>query len=263
MKVLAAIDSSPTATRVLDVAPAIARLFAARAEALHVDEGETGAAVAAAEAAGLPVAVVSGPTVERLVAAGRADRVAALLVGGAPEGGRPLGHTALEVITALEKPIVVVPGDTLTPFRLRRVLVPHDGTQVTATALEETIGLTRRAGIELVVLHVHDPLHLPLFTDQPQHELASFGREFLARSCSACPVDELTFEWRVGDPAEHSLLFSAEHEADLVALAWSQKLRDGRAAVVREVLGRSRIPVLLIPIPAGHPAVTGPPGRSR
>lgn len=265
MKVVAAIDASPTARRVLEVAPSIARLFGAGAEALHVDEGESATARAAAGTAGFPLAVVSGPPVERLVAAGAAGEVAALVLGarGAPADGQPPGHTALEVITALGKPIVVVPGATPTPFRLRRALVPHDGTPATATALHETIRLTRRAGVELVVLHVHDPLHLPLFTDQPQHEHASFEREFLARSCSACPADELTFEWRVGDPAEHCLRLSALHDVDLVALAWSRNLSGGRGDVVRELLARSLVPVLLIPIEADDDPAGASRGRSR
>lgn len=258
MRVIAAIDTSPTARPVLEVAPAIARLFDARAEALHVDEGESRTALAAAEAAGLPLAVVSAPTVERLVAAGRSDDVAALVLGarGAPGDGRPAGHTALELITRLAKPIVVVPTDTPVPFRLRRALVPLDGTQATAAALDETIRLTRRAEIELLVLHVYDEDSLPLFTDQPQHELASFGREFLARCCSACAPDELTFELRVGDPAEHCLGLAAEREVDLIALAWARALSGGRAAVVRELLARSRVPVLLIPI--DQPTTTQP-----
>lgn len=250
MKVVAAIDASPTARHVLDVAPSIAQLFGARAEALHVDEGESGAALATAEAAGFPLVVVSGPPVACLIAAGAASDVSALVLGarGASADGRPAGDTALEVITALAMPIVVVPPDTPVPFRLRRILVPLDGTQATATALDETIRLTRRAEIELLVLHVYDEDSLPLFTDQPQHELASFGDEFLARSCGACPADELTFELRVGDPAEHCLRLTAGREADLVALAWSRDLAGGRAAVVRTLLARAQVPVLLVPI---------------
>lgn len=103
------------------------------------------------------------------------------------------------------------------------------------------------------MLHVYDEASLPLFSDQPQHELASFGHEFLARCCGASPADELTFELRVGDPAEHCLRLAARLQADLVALAWSQDLAGGRAAVVRTLLARSRVPVLLLPIDPVEP----------
>jgi hypothetical protein len=35
-------------------------------------------------------------------------------------------------------------------------------------------------------------------------------------------------------------------EAEMIALGWSQELGDGRAAVVREVLERSAVPVLRV-----------------
>ena len=43
--------------------------------------------------------------------------------------------------------------------------------------------------------------------------------------------------------------------ADLIALGWSQDLTPDRAAVVREVLTRSEVPVLLLPCAAAdHPS---------
>jgi hypothetical protein len=39
-----------------------------------------------------------------------------------------------------------------------------------------------------------------------------------------------------------------ETAADLVVLAWSQELGEGRARVVSETLARSSIPVLLLPV---------------
>lgn len=39
-------------------------------------------------------------------------------------------------------------------------------------------------------------------------------------------------------------------DPDLIALGWSQELAGGGAAVVREALERSRVPVLLVPVGA-------------
>lgn len=36
----------------------------------------------------------------------------------------------------------------------------------------------------------------------------------------------------------------------MIALGWAQELAEGRAAVVREALERSRVPVLLVPVAA-------------
>jgi hypothetical protein len=41
---------------------------------------------------------------------------------------------------------------------------------------------------------------------------------------------------------------STEHSADLVVLSWSQDSSPGRARAVREVLGASALPVLLLPV---------------
>jgi hypothetical protein len=40
---------------------------------------------------------------------------------------------------------------------------------------------------------------------------------------------------------------SEEHRADLIVLSWSQDTSPERARVVREVLGASVLPVLLLP----------------
>ena len=41
---------------------------------------------------------------------------------------------------------------------------------------------------------------------------------------------------------------SQAHGADLIVLSWSQDSSHGRARVVREVLGASALPVLLLPV---------------
>ena len=163
-------------------------------------------------------------------------------------GRRPAGHVALMLARLLSKPLAVVPPDVSLPVTLRRILVPLDGTHATADALEATVQLAYRSKLEVIALHVHERGTLPLFSDQPQHEVDAWAREFLRRHC---PNPELvTLESRVGVPGEHVLRATRGGEVDMVALGWSQHLDDGRAAVVREVLAGSPIPVLLVPIDA-------------
>jgi nucleotide-binding universal stress UspA family protein len=128
------------------------------------------------------------------------------------------------------------------------VLVPLDGTSVTATALTETIALARDAEVEVNVLHVHEEDSLPLFSEQPQHETESWAREFLARYCPTADLGRLHL--RVGRPSEHVVRVAQETDTDLIALGWAQDFSPGRAAVVREALERSRISVLLVPVAA-------------
>jgi nucleotide-binding universal stress UspA family protein len=247
--VLAALDNSLAARPVLATATNLARVFGATVEAVHV--GDDGDRIAAAEAAaaGVELRTLPGPTVPALVAASDDDRVAVLVLGarGFPVGGRPIGSTALEVITSLPKPVVVVPPDALPREGVQRVLVPLEGTARTSLAPKRLIELARDAHVELVALHVHDAETLPAFTDQPQHEAAAWRDEFVARYCP-WGVHAVSMQVRLGRREEEIVRAAAETEVDLVALGWTQELAGGRAPVVRELLERGRTPVLLVPV---------------
>jgi nucleotide-binding universal stress UspA family protein len=248
-KVLAALDNSLAARAVLATAGTLAPLFDADVEALYVGGENEGVARDAAAAAGLRLHTVSGPTVPALVGAAEADDVAAVVVGTRrlPSGGRPVGTTALDLITSLPKPVVVVPPDAVCRAALQRVLVPLEGTTATSLAPKGIIELAHDADLEVVVVHVHDASTLPAFTDQPQHQARAWADEFVARYCPY-GIGKVSVELRVGRPDEEILAAAEETRADLIAIGWSQEIDWGRAPVVREVLERGRIPVLLVPV---------------
>jgi hypothetical protein len=54
-----------------------------------------------------------------------------------------------------------------------------------------------------------------------------------------------------------------DNDADLVVLSWSQDASVGHAKVVRDVLTASTIPVLLLPVAAGHPGRPEQDGSER
>jgi nucleotide-binding universal stress UspA family protein len=248
-KVIAALDNSPAARAVLATAGSLAQLLDAQVVALHVGEDGDRTARAAAAAAGLELQRVHGPTVPALVEAASAPDVVVLVVGARrlAKGARPIGTTALDVITSLLKPVVVVPPDAVCGPELRRVLVPLEGTISTSLAPKGIIELARDADLEVCVLHVHDASTLPSFTDQTQHQARAWGNEFVARYCP-WGIGGVTVELRVGRPAEEILAVAEQTEAHLIALGWSQEIDWGRAPVVREVLERGRTPVLLVPV---------------
>jgi nucleotide-binding universal stress UspA family protein len=248
-KVIAALDNSLAAGTVLATAASLARLFGVGVEAVHVREDGDRLARSEAEAAGLALRTLDGPTVEALVAAGRDEDVLAVVVGSRrlPLTGKPVGTTALEVITSVLKPVAVVPPDAARPGTLERVLVPLEGTVSTSIAPKAIIELAQDAHLDVVILHVHDAESLPAFTDQPQHQAEAWGQEFLDRYCP-WGLDKVTLELRIGRRAEQILAVAEEVQADVIALGWSQELAAGRAPVVREVLERGRIPALLVPV---------------
>ena len=259
--VLAAIDNSAAARPVLAAAAAFADLLHVEVAAVHVREDGDRSARAAAAVAGVPLRVTTAPVISALSASAQEVGVATLVLGARAVGAarRPAGHVALELAVSLPKPLVVVPPEAAVPMVFRRILVPLSGEGTAAAALAETMSLARERELEVVVLHVYDPVSLPLFTDQPQHELETWSQEFLRRHCPH--PEHVRLEMRIGIPGQHVLQVADKVEADMIALGWSQELGGGHAAVVREVLERSALPVLLVPV-AARPNATGAPRLS-
>ena len=249
-RVIAALDDSLAARPVVAAATELAQLLGSEVEALHVGANGDGVAANAAAAAGLKLRTCVGPTVARLVEAGSAEDVVAMVVGsrGIPGRARPIGATALEVLAALPKPVLVVPPETA-EGPLRKLLVPLEGTLSTSEAPEGIFELADGFELDVVVLHVHDDASIPLFNDQRQHETREWAREFVARYCP-WGVGDVQLETRIGRRDEEIIRAAEEFEADLIALGWAQELAPGRAPVVRAVLERGHIPVLLVPVTA-------------
>jgi nucleotide-binding universal stress UspA family protein len=249
-KVIAAIDNSVAARPVLATARALADLFGADVEALHVrvDGDRVAAGVAAAE--GVPLREVSGDAVEELIEAGSEDDVVCAVIGarGTRLKRRALGETALAVAASLAKPVAIVPPDAAHAGRLRRVLVPLEGTASTSLAPRPVVDLAGDAALDVVVVHVLDEDSLPSFTDQPQHEEAAWADEFLARYCP-WGVDSVQLEIRIGRREELVPAVAQDVDADLIALGWSRVLAADRAPVVHAALAGT-VPVVLIPVEA-------------
>jgi hypothetical protein len=145
------------------------------------------------------------------------------------------------------KPVLVVPPDADPPPALRRVLVPLEGTVSTSRAPHQIFELASSAELDVLALHVHEPRSLPAFTDQPQHEHESWGREFLHRYCP-WGLRSVRLETRIGRRGDLVPLVAEEHDCDLIVLGWAQALTAERAPVVRETLARSSKPLLLVPV---------------
>ena len=235
----------------LSSASAIASLFSASVEALHVGE-ERAAVAAAAQEAGVTLRTVAGGTVEVLARAAAAEDVAAVVIGarGTSAGKRPAGSTAVALVTSLEKPVAVVPPDAAVERPIESVLVPLDGTAPSAAALQEIVELAANAELQIVVAHVQQERSLPAFSDHLPHEVRAWSEEFIARYCPF--ATDAALELRVGEPHEHLLDILRRSRCDLVALGWSQDLARGRAAVVRRMLAESPVPVLLTPASEAH-----------
>jgi nucleotide-binding universal stress UspA family protein len=262
-RVIAAITSDSAAEVVLSTATAVGRLVGARVEALHVG-GPQITLSTAAQRAGVPLRNVPGQTAEALARAVASEDVVALIIGarGAAIGKRPAGSTALGVITLGQRPVVVVPPDAPIMNRaIESVLVPLDGTPASAAALSEIVELAHNAALRIVVAHVQSAKSLPAFSDHLPHEVRAWSEEFIARYCPGAA--DAALELRVGEPQEQVLDVLRESGCDLVALAWSQDLTRGRAAVVRQLLSESPVPVFLTPAGDGRGSSLGATAAER
>ena len=248
-KVLTALDNSLAGKSVLASAQAFAALLESRVDALHVQTNGQRTVRNMTEAAGIPLRTTTGPVVERLVEAGEANDVVALVIGarGTAASSRPLGGTATAVAVALTKPVLIVPPNADPPHAFRRVLVPLEGSLSSSLTPRWLFELPGEAEIDVVALHIHDEDSIPAFTDQPQHEASAWAREFIQRYCP-WGIGTVQLETRVGRIGELVPLVAEQCGCDLIALGWSRQLLPGRAQVIRETLERSHRPVLLVPV---------------
>jgi nucleotide-binding universal stress UspA family protein len=247
--VLAAIDASAAARPVLDTAVVLGRRLGLPVAALHVREDDTEPERLLADQAGVELRLATGDPARAIVAALGASDVAMVVLGvrGQAAGPRPAGSTALAVAGDALKPVVVVPPEPHgpTPGGLHRVLVPLDGTPDAARAVEQAMGWFAGSGVAIVSLHVFDRTTVPRFWDRPEHDPAAWSREFVARNA---PTAGRRLEVRSGWPSDRILEVAGSERADMIALGWHRRLAPDRAAVVRDVLARTTVPVILLQV---------------
>jgi nucleotide-binding universal stress UspA family protein len=256
-KVIAAVDESPMAPTVVGTGDAVATLFGSTLEVVHVCEGNEDAVRASLTASGREVRLLSGPVSSTIAAAAAAADVAAVVLGACSGRGHGsfVGSCAQQLITSVPIPVVVVPAHAGVPSRIRRILVPLDGTRTASDGLRLAVELSVQPDVHFIALHVHTQASVPMFSDQPHHEVGAWSAEFLRRH--AIPISgTLPLRLRVGQPGDEVLSVAAQEGVDLIVLGWAQDLSAGRAAVVRSTLVRATVPVLLIPTQRGRRART-------
>jgi nucleotide-binding universal stress UspA family protein len=259
-KVIAAIDDSPEALAVVGTGDAVASLFGSTLEVVHVCEANEDEVPAKLTSSGHEVGLLKGPVSSTIAqAAAEADVAAVVLGAGGRPGGPSVGSSAERLIISVPIPVVVVPARASAPSRIRRVLVPLDGTRTASDALLHAVQVSVQPDVRFIALHVHTPTSLPMFSDQSHHEVRAWSAEFLRRHARPISVTS-PLRLRVGQAGDEVLVVAAQERVDLIVLGWRQDLSAGRAAVVRSTLLRATVPVLLIPrprearaqIPAAH-----------
>ena len=210
-----------------------------------------------------PLNAVGEPAQEILRVAGEmdADSIIMLTRGGTGEP-ETLQHLTIPVLQDPPCPVFVVRMalDLLSQAgrlrRMRRILVPLDGTAEAAFALKEASGLAKQANARLLMLHVieSNPERgkapaTPSFTDHSPYEMEAWGDEFFRSNFALTPAPqglEVEIALRFGHPQSEIIQFAAESDCDLVVAAWSGNLSPGRAAVVLRLLHEATCPLLFL-----------------
>lgn len=251
--VLTALDLTPSAQLVLRTGLNVGEMTGTAVEGVHVGTEPPGGIEpleSLARQSGVTLRRLPGAAPQALAAALHQDKVVAMTIGAgtAHATEHTVGPTARYVIEHSRKPVVVVP-DAAAPRRgkLERILVPLEGTETSSRPVLDALCPLLMTDVELIVLHVFTEQTVPRMLDRPSRDLPLIGREFLARHCPSAS----TIELRPGSVAARVAEVCAEHDADMVVLSWSQDTSKGRAKVVREVLGVSALPVLLLPTSPG------------
>jgi nucleotide-binding universal stress UspA family protein len=238
----------PTTAR---AARAVADLLGTGLRGVHVPENG-GLEHGQLAAASFPVDVLPpGPVIPTLRAAlARPDVVLGVVGAGRATTIHRPGHVAEALVRTVPVPLLVVPPTSrLGPeLPVRRVLVPLDGRPETSRQVERALTLLRTRGPDVIAAHVLDPTHEPAQFDTEPHGLEAWRREFRARYAGTARL-----ELRRGPPWAAVSGCLADVEADLLVLAWSQRLLPGRARLVRAALAEADVPVLLVP-PLPKPA---------
>jgi nucleotide-binding universal stress UspA family protein len=189
--------------------------------------------------------------VTRLAAAG----VAAVAFGARATPAPGLGRVARALLGSLEVPMLVVRPGMRPVERMRRLVVPLEGSPSASAAMQHADDAFCARGREIVMLHVvtsDSPLEpgslpAPRIVDQEHYEWAAWQEEFTMRFSQCVEGGRHRVCVRVGDPAKAILREARELDAELVVISWRGSLAKDRAPVVRALLEASPCPVYLVP----------------
>ena len=267
--VLVPLDGSEHALCALPVARVLAELERAPLRIVHVAEQTLPASVvlerlglSADDLRGSVLDVRAGNPTDAILEAARDEACRhVVLCGyvGVAVPGKTVGRTALAVVRGARCPVTLVrPERGLAPWKLRKLVMPHDGTPTTTYPFRPAAELARKAGAELAVLHVTAPgvaapreigsLPTPRYVDQPAHEWPSWAREFLGRVGCLCPLEGLHVRMALasGAPASEIVRYAREQTIDLIVLAWRGDWETGHAMIMKEVLRDAPCPVMVL-----------------
>jgi nucleotide-binding universal stress UspA family protein len=205
---------------------------------------------------GLEIEVIAeGETAGQIVKRAAVNEVRLIAIGlrTVPKPG--LGRVASALLKGLNDPLLLVRPGMRPIERLRRLLVPLEGSPSASEAMRYTDEAFCARGREIVMLHVitsdcpSEPgsLPAPRMVDQEHYEWSAWQEEFTMRFAQCPRGGRHRVVVRVGDPVETIVKEARVLDAELIALTWRGTMAEDRAPVVRAMFEQSPCPLLLVP----------------
>ena len=152
-------------------------------------------------------------------------------------------------------------------MEIKRILVPHDGNQMSDKAVLYASKLAKGLNAEIILLYVIEEIEVPatllLGNDRVlierakrsiQKELEQNWNKFVQEKVKSLSAEKIgvSKDIRTGDAAEQIVKFAKENQADLIVMG-SRRLEGGVSKVVvalgsvaRKVSERASCPVMLV-----------------
>ena len=176
------------------------------------------------------------------------------------------GGVTMEIVQHTDIPVLVVRPDMKKPpgpdWRPRKMLVPLNGSPITATEVDQVFSLAGTIGVDIDVLHVAvvgeaRPAEVgaytsPVYADYPHYDWSAWADEFLRRFGGRRSESKVRLFHKRGEIVDATLAFAEQNDEDLVALIWRGRLEKERAATVKGILQRAEAPVLLKRVKGGR-----------
>jgi nucleotide-binding universal stress UspA family protein len=224
-------------------------------DAIGTVEGEEDAELAAYLVRGLDAAEVIAETCRDL----ECDFIVMGTKGRRGLGLMLLGSVAEKVIRSVAVPVLTVRQDAELPDggRVRKILVPYDFSERSASAVRYAGSWAERLGAQITLLHVVEPVVYPefysvdLLPDDTMQRVTDRAQEELeAASATLLEGIDTTAEIRIGRAAETIVARAKPGDFDLVIMG-----KQGLSAlehlimgsVAESVLRRCKIPMVAVP----------------
>jgi nucleotide-binding universal stress UspA family protein len=293
-RIILPLDQSELSEGAIPFGILLARTFDAALEFVHViDEPSAGpheTQEAEAYLAGLAQRFPDMPAARHVVCAGDAaeeilhaagDGDSMIVMGTRGRGGLQrmlLGSVADRVVRTADVPVALVRGGdgvVLPAGRLTRLLVPLDSSELSELSLPFARDLAQRAGAELHLLQVVEPISIGGAAGYPpemaflspdayaglMNDLEQQAREYLTDT--AQPLRDagitVTISVKVGLPVDDTLRTAGEVGADAIVMATHGRGGMRRVllgSVATGVVGRGTLPLIVVPARAAMSAGT-------